>query len=107
MSQGAFAGKNCAKRTFDKTGTGYTGETECQIGTISSKARTLISGDFGSKIHMEVDTTLTGLPGSKDPVRRQMTIDATYLGPCEAGQKPGDIIMPDGKVVSMPQPAAR
>lgn len=33
-----------------------------------------------------------------------MAIDATYLGPCEAGQSPGDIILPDGKVVKMPAP---
>jgi hypothetical protein len=34
-------------------------------------------------------------------------IEAKWLGPCEAGQKPGDLIMPDGKVMQMPKmPAA-
>ncbi len=44
---------------------------------------------------------------AKEPVRSQMVIDATYIGPCAAGQSPGDIILPDGKIVKMPQPAAR
>ena len=108
FSQGLFgAGQNCSKRDIVKTSTGFKGETECKIGPISATGSSVISGDFGSKIHMEVDTTLTGIPNSKEPVRRRMVIDATYLGPCEAGQSPGDIIMPDGKIVKMPQMAPR
>ncbi|GJD54411.1 DUF3617 domain-containing protein [Methylobacterium dankookense] len=108
LAQGAFgASQNCSKRNLVKTSTGYKGETECKIGPISAAGTSLITGDFSSKIHMEVDTTLTGIPNAKEPVRRQMVIDATYIGPCEAGQSPGDIIMPDGKIVKMPQTAPR
>ncbi|MGU3383237.1 DUF3617 domain-containing protein [Methylobacterium sp. D53M] len=108
IAQAAFGGgQNCAKRTIIKTSTGYKGETECKLGPISAAGTTEISGDFNSKIHMEVDTTLTGMPNAKEPVRRQMVIDATYIGPCAAGQSPGDIILPDGRIVKMPQPAAR
>ena len=108
LAQGAFgAGQNCSKRSLVKTSAGYEGATECKIGPISATGKSLITGDFNSKIHMEVDTTLTGMPNSKEPVRRQMVIDATYIGPCEAGQSPGDIIMPDGKIVKMPATAPR
>jgi len=108
LAQGALgAGQNCSKRTFVKTSTGFKGETECKIGPISATGSSVITGDFGSKIHMDVETTLTGIPNTKDPVRRQMAIDATYLGPCEAGQSPGDIILPDGKIVKTPQLAPR
>jgi hypothetical protein len=31
-----------------------------------------------------------------------MTIEASYTGPCAADQRPGDIIMPDGRVVRTP-----
>ncbi|KTR03715.1 hypothetical protein NS365_17795 [Aureimonas ureilytica] len=103
LAQGAFgASQNCSKRSLVKTDTGYESESECKIGTISATGKALISGDFDSKIHMKVDTTLTGVPDMKEPVRRQMEIDATYVGPCIAGQSPGDIIMPDGKIVKMP-----
>jgi hypothetical protein len=108
IAQAAFGGgQNCSKRTIVKTSTGYKGETECKLGPISAAGNTVITGDFNSKIHMEVDTTLTGLPNAKEPMRRQMVIDATYIGPCEAGQSPGDIILPDGKIAKMPQPAPR
>jgi len=108
LAQGALgAGQNCSKRTFVKTSTGFKGETECKIGPISATGSSVITGDFGSKIHMDVETTLTGIPNTKDPVRRQMAIDATYLGPCEAGQSPGDIVLPDGKIVKTPQLAPR
>ncbi|KMO17946.1 hypothetical protein SQ03_11255 [Methylobacterium platani JCM 14648] len=107
MAQGALGAGQCSKRSFVKTSTGYTGETECKIGPISASGTSVITGDFASKVHLDVDTTLTGVPGMKEPVRRKMTIDATYLGPCEAGQSPGDIILPDGKIVKMPQGAGR
>lgn len=103
LAQGALGAGQCAKRVFTKTSAGYTGETECKMGAISASGTSVITGDFASKIHLDVDTTLTGIPGMKEPVRRKMAIDATYLGPCEAGQSPGDIILPDGKIVKMPQ----
>ncbi len=103
LAQGAFgAGQACSKRTMVKTSDGYEGETECKIGTISATGKSVISGDFDSKITMKVDTTLTGVPDTTEPVRQQMDIEATYVGPCEAGQSPGDIIMPDGQIVKMP-----
>ena len=103
LAQNAFgAGQACSKRTMVKTADGYEGETECKIGTISAAGKSRISGDFNSKITMKVDTTLTGVPDTKEPVRQQMEIEATYVGPCEAGQSPGDIIMPDGQIVKMP-----
>ncbi len=108
FAQGVFGGgQNCSKNTLTKTSAGYEGASACTIGTVSAVAKSVITGDFDSKIHMVVDTTLTGLPGAKEPVQRQMVIDATYLGPCETGQSPGDIILPGGKVVKMPNPAAR
>lgn len=106
FAQGTFgAGQNCSKNTMTKTSAGYEGASDCKIGTIQASAKSIITGDFDSKIHMVVDTTLAGMPGAKAPVQRQMVIDATYIGPCEAGQSPGDIILPDGKVVKMPAPA--
>lgn len=107
MAQGALGAGQCSKRDFVKTSTGYKGETECKIGPISASGTSVITGDFVSKVHMDVDTTLTGIPNMKEPVRRKMVIDATYLGPCEAGQSPGDIILPDGKIVKMPQGVGR
>jgi hypothetical protein len=35
----------------------YTGETECKMGAISASGTSVITGDFASKIHLDVDTT--------------------------------------------------
>jgi len=106
LAQGAMgSSQNCSKRTITKTATGYESEADCKIGPISASSKGTFSGDFSSKIHVETDTVLTGLPTSREPVKRHMVLDATFVGPCEAGQNPGDMIMPDGKIIKMPHAA--
>lgn len=92
----------CSKRLLTKTGTGYETESDCKIGPISATGKGLISGDFNSRIRIETTSILTGLPNQKEPVTRKTVIEASWVGPCEKGQSPGDVILPDGKVVKMP-----
>jgi hypothetical protein len=40
--------------------------------------------------------------GSGPAKESKTKIEARYVGPCEAGQRPGDVIMPDGKVMRVP-----
>lgn len=96
------AGSTCSKSTTTRTAAGYETETACKIGAISTEGRGLITGDFDSAIRMEMTTTLTGIPGQAQPMTRKTVIESRWLGPCEAGQKPGDIIMGDGKVIRTP-----
>lgn len=103
LAQSAVGGLGtCSKNTLTKTSTGYTTESDCKIGPISATGKGTISGDFNSRIRIETTSVLTGIPNAKEPVTKSMVIEATWLGPCEKGQSPGDIIMPDGKVVRMP-----
>lgn len=92
----------CSKRALVKTSTGYATESDCKIGPISASGKGTITGDFNSRIRIETTSVLTGIPNTKEPVTKSMIIEATWLGPCEKGQSPGDIILPDGKVVKMP-----
>ena len=46
------------------------------------------------------------MPGMPADGSSQMTITAKWLGPCAAGQKPGDVIMANGmtmNVLNMPK----
>ena len=46
------------------------------------------------------------IPGMAPGGETKMTIEAKYLGACQAGQKPGDIIMANGmkmNVLDMPK----
>lgn len=107
LAQGAVGGpdgiaKACSKNSVVKTATGYATETKCQFGPMSSEGKGLITGDFNTAIRIETTTTMTGLPGQDKPVTKTTVIENRWVGPCAAGQKPGDIILRDGKVVKTP-----
>jgi uncharacterized protein DUF3617 len=97
---GALAAKACQQGPVVRTATGYELEGTCTIGAITSKSKSVISGDFSSKVTVQVTSLISTAGG---PAKEsKTTMESRYVGPCEAGQKPGDIIMPDGKVVKMP-----
>ena len=83
-------------------------ETRCKMGTISAEGKGVIIGDFNSKVRIESTSKVSmegapaGTPQIPLPKERTMVIEARWLGPCEPGQQPGDVILPDGKVVHMP-----
>ena len=52
-------------------------------------AHTVITGNFDSGYAMTITSQTDGGP-------RTINIDAKWLGPCAADQKPGDTIMPNG-----------
>ena len=97
---GAMAGKSCEQGPIVKTAAGYEMEATCKIGGMTSKSKSIVSGDFNSQVTVDVTSLISTGNG---PAKESKTkIEARYVGPCEAGQKPGDVIMPDGKVIRMP-----
>lgn len=99
---GSMAGGTCSKTLVTRTATGYAVETECAMGPIKASGSSLVTGDFETAIRTEGTTRLTGMPGQPAPVERKLVVEARRLGDCGPGQKPGDIVGPDGKVVSTP-----
>lgn len=91
----------CKQVRFVKTAQGYETETSCTFGQTTSTAKALITGDFNLKVTTQITSTVVTAPGQQ-PVTTVSTIEARYVGPCAADQRPGDIIMPDGKVVRTP-----
>lgn len=99
---GGMAGAACSKMEVTKTATGYAVATECAIGQIKAVGSSVVTGDFQTSVRTEGTTKLTGMPGQAGMVERKLVVEAKRIGDCGPGQKPGDIIMPDGKVISMP-----
>ncbi|HEX2886919.1 DUF3617 domain-containing protein [Vineibacter terrae] len=97
----AMGGGNCKQTRLEKTSAGYEIDAACQMGQMSSTAKSVISGDFSSKITAKISSSVVMAQG-QPPVTSTTTVEAKYVGPCAADQKPGDIIMPDGKVVRTP-----
>ena len=81
-------GKKMADCTqeFHKIPGGYSFKGTCHGKTATGTA----IGDFDKAIKVEVDSEGT-----------HMTSNLNYLGPCPAGRKPGDLVMPGGRVVNM------
>ncbi|MGX1789563.1 DUF3617 domain-containing protein [Bosea sp. NPDC055332] len=99
---GGMTGGACAKVEVKKVGAGYTVATECTVGQIKAVGNSVVSGDFQATVRTEGTTRLTGMPGQAGTVERKLVVEATRLGECGPGQKPGDVILPDGRVISMP-----
>ena len=97
---GAMAAKACQQGPVVKTATGYELEGTCTMGQMTSKSKSIVTGDFSSKVTVNVTALIS--TGGGPAKESKTTIESRYIGPCEAGQKPGDIIMPDGKVIKMP-----
>lgn len=103
LSQAAVQpGATCSKREIKKVAAGYELDTVCTISGIKAEGKGLISGDFVTKVTVDMTTTMSGIPGQAQPVVTKMNIASTRTGDCGPGQSPGDIIMPNGQVVKTP-----
>jgi len=99
---GGMTGGACSKVEVKKAGAGYTVATECMVGQIKAVGNSVVTGDFQATVRTEGTTKLTGMPGQPGPVERRLVVEAKRVGECGPGQKPGDVILPDGRVISMP-----
>ncbi len=85
-------------------------ESNCNTGMMTAKGKGVVTGDFNSQLRIETSATisLNNLPAGapKMPIPEKpmtMVIEARWIGPCASDQKPGDIIGPDGQVMTMPK----
>ncbi len=89
----------CPKQDIRRAGDTIIIDSTCKIGAMTTTSHAVVSGDFNSAYTMQVDSKSEGgpaIPGMPAGGNSKMTIAAKWMGPCEAGQKPGDIIMSNG-----------
>lgn len=91
QSHASSSGANCSKRDVQKSATGMTIDSVCTIAGKTMTSHIVVSGSFDSNYTM----TITSEGGSL-PTARTITLEAKWLGPCAADQKPGDIVMANG-----------
>ncbi|WP_454632163.1 DUF3617 domain-containing protein [Bradyrhizobium cenepequi] len=85
----------CSKQDIQKTATGYVSDSVCGVAGVTVTSHAEITGDFNSAY--TVKTTSHADRGPAGAVRdTTATIEAKWLGPCKADQKPGDVIMAGG-----------
>ena len=97
LEQASFGGGGeCAKRDLEKSGSTITVISVCTSSRKTTILRMVITGSLESNYAMTISRQRPG--GSARP---SMTLSAKWLGPCAAGQKPGDVIMPGGTKINI------
>ena len=91
---GATAAEACARHDVRQDGNRIVMDSTCKVGPVTSSAHAEIVGSFEQAYTIAVTTRQSGEGASRD--ERRITIDAKWLGPCAADQKPGDILLPGG-----------
>jgi hypothetical protein len=96
--------QNCSKQDMKKSGGTITVDSVCKFGEATTTSHAVITGMFDSAYTMKVASTRAGgpqLPGMAPGAETHMMIEAKWLGPCAAGQKPGDVIMSNGRTMNV------
>lgn len=94
----------CSKNDIRQSGTGYVVDSVCKIGNYTTTGHAVMTGDFHVAYTVKVSSKTEGgptVPGQVPGRTSNMTIEARWLGPCKADQKPGDIIMSNGMKVNV------
>jgi Protein of unknown function (DUF3617) len=96
-SAGPNAQGACSKRDVQRSASTITIDSTCTVGGKTTTSHAVITGSFDSAYNMTVTSDSAAAPGGKST----MTMDAKWLGPCAADQKPGDMIMANGTKINI------
>jgi hypothetical protein len=102
LMNGSFASQRteaCSKQDVQRVGTTIVVDSVCKFGAMTTTSHAVISGNFDQAYTVKVSSTREGGPpapkGAPDG-QSNMTMEAKWVGPCKADQKPGDMVMPNG-----------
>jgi hypothetical protein len=102
-SAGPFAPAACPERDVQRSENSITIDSTCVLDGKPATAHAAITGSFDSAYTMMVTSQRPDISDGK----MTMTIDAKWLGPCAADQKPGDVIMSNGMKINIPETEKR
>ncbi|MCP3472876.1 hypothetical protein NLM33_21410 [Bradyrhizobium sp. CCGUVB1N3] len=86
----------CTKQDIQKTATGYVSDSVCNVAGTTTTSHAEITGDFNAAYTVKSTAHIQGGVAGAAGRDSTTTIEAKWLGPCKADQKPGDIVMPGG-----------
>jgi hypothetical protein len=95
-----LAPQPCKQSAVQKQGDTYTIEATCRADDKSVSLSSDVSGDFVTSYKVVTDTRTRSDPDS-EPAVSSMTLEGKYVGSCEPGQKPGDVMMAGGMKVNV------
>ena len=84
---------DCSKRVIQREGDRVIIDMVCEANGSTVTMHGSFSGDFDARYAGKITSTF--VPPLQGIASSEMRTTAAYLGPCKAGQKPGDMVMPD------------
>lgn len=92
----SMPGRDCSKHDVQKSADKITIDSVCTIAGKEASSHVVITGSFDSAYTAVITSDIKGAP-----TPHNVTMTAKWLGPCAAGQKPGDMVLPNGKTVNV------
>ena len=89
----------CSKQEQKVDGKRITFNSVCDIGKTTATTTGVASGDFDKEYKVETKSTYNPPLGTVKESTNVIT--AKWLGPCKAGQRPGDVVMSNGMTMNM------
>jgi len=86
--------KDCKLREMKREGETMTLKSICKMGESTATTTGRFTGDLTQNYRGELQIEYA--PPFAGKSEAKMEIETRWLGPCEAGQKPGDMILPGG-----------
>lgn len=91
----------CAESDIKHLGDRILVHSVCKMGSSTATTDATFSGRFDSDYRGDIRIKYS--PPMQGMSETSMAIAAKWLGPCEAGQKPGDIVLPNGMKINPQQ----
>lgn len=95
----------CSKMDVRREGDRYVADSVCRIGDSTATSRTVFSGSFQTGYTADIQAKYN--PPLMGMSEGYSTITARWLGPCKAGMRPGDLILPNGSTINVFDTPAR
>ena len=92
MQERAKEKSNCSVMDVNRGVGKVTIHSVCTSEGITATTDAVITGDFENSYKNDMNITFS--PARNGMSKMKMTQEARWLGPCKAGQKPGDVMMP-------------
>ncbi len=91
---GGGAQENCSKQNMQNVGGTLVVDSVCKFGTATTTSHAVVTGSFDSAYSVDITSTRQGAPAPGMPPTgsTHMKMEAKWLGPCAANQRPGDIV---------------
>ena len=94
-----MAKETCSKNEIKRSGNRMTIDSVCKFGESTATSHSVFTGSFDSAYRVETKSSYD--PPMMGMKEGSVVMEAKWLGPCKADQRPGDMILGNGMKMNM------